>query len=216
MIASWLLQRTVCSENTVLHLQHRVRRETRALSTSADSSRLASARHCTSPQSVDCVAQTQGPIKLATTTPLVSVQELSTAALDPLLAPLGLPASHLASITQLGFWRLAGPALSMAFGAAAQHLAASGTEREHGGYCAAMAASHAAAGAPLTRPASTTATTHTTLVPSAASASAWALARGVSGAAVLVAANTALALWAGAVAASTAGRTVPTGASKSQ
>ena len=85
--------------------------------------------------------------------PRPRVQVISTAALDPLLAPLGLPARHLASITQLGFWRLAGPAFAMAFGAAAQHLAASGTEREHGAYCAALAASHASAGASMNRPA---------------------------------------------------------------
>ena len=43
----------------VLRLQHRVRRGTRAPSTSAGLFRLASARLCTSPQSVDCAAHTQ-------------------------------------------------------------------------------------------------------------------------------------------------------------
>lgn len=71
-------------------------------------------------------------------------QVLTSSLLGRILSPL----SGLAGLPALPpVWRLALPALATAFGAQLQHLAASGSEREHTRYCRALAAGFVAAGA---------------------------------------------------------------------
>lgn len=84
-----------------------------------------------------------GLILLSLGTALYVAPSICSSLLGRVLPPL----TGLAELATLPpFWRLALPALAAAFGAQLQHLAASGSEREHSRFCRALAAGCIAAG----------------------------------------------------------------------